>query len=179
MAMMLQDTATPTLNHGLGFTSDMPHSRESSSGSFNAATPHASSSSEFQVQDTSDALAFARRILSTSSSISDGSTRSRTVSNSSLASAEYAYQQYSPEAGPSSPPPALRSSSSSTASVGGGPPQLPPRRRSRGMPAIEQRNSHASISSSSHRHASSNASAERQALAKLVSMYENLVSLNA
>lgn len=178
MAMLLQDTATPTLNHGLGFTSDMPHSRESSSGSFNAATPHASGSSESQVQDTSDALAFARRILSTSSSISDGSTRSRTVSNSSLASAEYAYQQYSPEAGPSSPPPALRSSSS-TASVSGGPPQLPPRRRSRAMPSIEQRNSHASTSSSNHRHASSSASAERQALAKLVSMYENLVSFDA
>lgn len=168
------DGATPNLNRGMGFlpaassSTSMPRSRESS-----VETPHAVNA-EFQhqqqQQDSSDALAFAKRILLASSSSRDdihAPPRSRTVSSTSV---EYAYQQDTPEAGPSSPPP--RSASASSA----GPPQLPPRRRiSRGTSSISSRQSSVLTDTSGHRHASSTASAEKQALAKLVEMYESLV----
>lgn len=158
-------TATPTPNHGLGFTTNMPHSRESSASTGNG-TPHASSF-EFQLQDSSDALAFAKRLLSSSSIASEEHVpRCRPTSSSSH---EYAYQQFSPEAGPSSPP--LRSSSSTSTY---GPPQVPPRRRSRGTASIDSRSGHMS-GPSGHRHTPSSASMERQALSKLVTMYETLV----
>lgn len=162
-------------NHGLGFTTAAPGlpSRDSSASAMaRNNTPHAASK-EFQLGESNDELAFARRILSSPPSDELYFPRSRTVSTSSPSSAatQYAYQQSSPEAGPSSPP---RSSLSASA---GGPPQLPPRRRSnRGSSSIESRQSISLSASSGHRHAPSDPSPEKQALAKLVSMYENLVS---
>lgn len=168
--------ATPTVKHGLGFvspTSDLSHSRDPSSRAASLDGTPLAMSTEFQQSQNSDALAFARRILSSPSS--ETLTRSRTTSSSSITSAEYAYQQFSPEAGPSSPP-----RSSSSTSTSGGPPQLPPRRRSnRGSSGIERKHNVTLSASSGHRQASFDASAEKQALAKLVGMYENLVSHGA
>jgi hypothetical protein len=165
---MPEEHRTPTANHGLGFNS--------------ISNGEAQDNDSLHNHDVLETLAFAKRILLEGD---HSSIRSRMASSSSTNSLEHARphsyasqdSSYLPQAGPSSP-----SARSPTA-----PPNVPPRRRSRNSASLHGSNNSSSSNShdfgpisanSKHRYPVSTASssAEKQALAKLVGMYENLVS---